>query len=628
VRINLAIATLLSSVLLSAAQTPTVFKNLSVTGTLALPNASVAASMLASGAAKANLSAELPNLSASVQGTGQPGLNGGHWFIWNQPGSFDSTESLRVTRNIPTGLGSSGSTYKSIWGTSSNNPSSLGYEWTITGEQNTFSNATGGAQNVASNGTIRRGIPLAWASATTGASGTGTTATVTFSGGATIPVGHAVNIAGVTPSGYNGTRKVTASSPGSVSFASATTGAQTVAGTAVDTSLSYSAGMNGNCIDNTGEPDPIAPCIGAEFDVTVSSATTDVNKNRVGVQVNANGTSGMHAGRAILLGTGAGVTWDRGIDYTGSYGIGIDLSGGAYSSEALLLPSGGLITSVGDANLSASGSGTLRFGLGSTMYWSISSGSGAGLVPAADNARDIGSASNRVATAYMVNAGASGTPITNGYITNETLGAAPTWPSQTANTFWAAPDGSSGAPAMRAIVANDLPATITPSSVASSGNLSLSAGGANTLSFGLGGTTYWNISSGAGADLRPAADNARNLGSASLRVASAYAMKVLAYTSVQVQAAVPTISTCGTSPPAATAGSSNNGGQFTLGTGATAACTVTFATAFPTQAYCTVTPASNYTGTYYISAQSRTAFTVTLGTGTASVVFNYSCNGN
>lgn len=91
---------------------------------------------------------------------------------------------------------------------------------------------------------------------------------------------------------------------------------------------------------------------------------------------------------------------------------------------------------------------------------------------------------------------------------------------------------------------------------------------------------------------------------------------------------VPVISACGTTPPAATAGSNNNSGQFTLGTGATTACTITFANAYPTTAFCTVTPASNYTGTYYISAQSASAFTVTLGTGTASVKFNYNCGGN
>ena len=99
-------------------------------------------------------------------------------------------------------------------------------------------------------------------------------------------------------------------------------------------------------------------------------------------------------------------------------------------------------------------------------------------------------------------------------------------------------------------------------------------------------------------------------------------------TNLYTTASLPTISSCGTSPPAATAGSSARAGQFTLGTGATAACTVTFATAYPNYAYCTVTPAFAYAGTYYVSASSKTAFTVTLGTGTASVVFNYSCGGN
>lgn len=68
--------------------------------------------------------------------------------------------------------------------------------------------------------------------ATTGASGTGSVATITYtSAGAVAAVGSTVIIAGVTPAGYNGTQTVTASAQGSVSFASATTGAQTVAGT-------------------------------------------------------------------------------------------------------------------------------------------------------------------------------------------------------------------------------------------------------------------------------------------------------------------------------------------------------------------------------------------------------------
>ena len=71
-------------------------------------------------------------------------------------------------------------------------------------------------------------LPLA--APTTAASGTGTVATISVANGLTFPVGQSIVVAGMTPSGYNGTHTVTASSAGSVSFASATTGAQTVAG--------------------------------------------------------------------------------------------------------------------------------------------------------------------------------------------------------------------------------------------------------------------------------------------------------------------------------------------------------------------------------------------------------------
>ncbi len=69
--------------------------------------------------------------------------------------------------------------------------------------------------------------------ATTGASGTGATATITFAAQpVAIPVGTLINIAGVTPAGYNQTgASVTASTTTSVSYANTTTGAQTVAGT-------------------------------------------------------------------------------------------------------------------------------------------------------------------------------------------------------------------------------------------------------------------------------------------------------------------------------------------------------------------------------------------------------------
>lgn len=69
--------------------------------------------------------------------------------------------------------------------------------------------------------------------ATLTASGTGTTATLTYSTPNTpiYYVGSSITVSGITPSGYNGTYTVTASSNGSVSYANTTTDAQTVAGT-------------------------------------------------------------------------------------------------------------------------------------------------------------------------------------------------------------------------------------------------------------------------------------------------------------------------------------------------------------------------------------------------------------
>jgi hypothetical protein len=72
---------------------------------------------------------------------------------------------------------------------------------------------------------------------TTGASGTGATATITFNPSSTapFPIGALVIVQGVTPTGYNtppGGAVVTASTSSSVSYANTTTGAQTVAGSA------------------------------------------------------------------------------------------------------------------------------------------------------------------------------------------------------------------------------------------------------------------------------------------------------------------------------------------------------------------------------------------------------------
>lgn len=65
---------------------------------------------------------------------------------------------------------------------------------------------------------------------TTAASGDGTTATLTFSGTHDFSPNDTIVVSGVTPTGYNGSYTVTATTANTVSFASSTTGAQTIAG--------------------------------------------------------------------------------------------------------------------------------------------------------------------------------------------------------------------------------------------------------------------------------------------------------------------------------------------------------------------------------------------------------------
>ncbi|MCJ2021496.1 hypothetical protein MKK84_29455 [Methylobacterium sp. E-065] len=96
----------------------------------------------------------LPSFSRNVQGTGLPGIDGGHVFLWNQPQGFDPVSTLRVDRHVPNGSGEATHTYKALWALGSTGPHNAGYEWTITGELHNRALASTGAQNVAVNGTI------------------------------------------------------------------------------------------------------------------------------------------------------------------------------------------------------------------------------------------------------------------------------------------------------------------------------------------------------------------------------------------------------------------------------------------------------------------------------------------
>jgi len=92
--------------------------------------------------------------------------------------------------------------------------------------------------------------------ATTAASCVGTTATVSFSGNFSVPVGSQITISGVTPSGYNGTWAVKSSTSGATSTVSFTVpsalGVQTVAGT-IAVNIWAFTGTADWTLDNWGE---------------------------------------------------------------------------------------------------------------------------------------------------------------------------------------------------------------------------------------------------------------------------------------------------------------------------------------------------------------------------------------
>jgi len=90
--------------------------------------------------------------------------------------------------------------------------------------------------------------------ATTATAGAAGTATITFAAQTVAPfvVGQTIVVAGVTPTGYNGTFTVTACTTTTVQYANATTGAQTVAGTVTATSLTKAWSVEGAIMRTSG----------------------------------------------------------------------------------------------------------------------------------------------------------------------------------------------------------------------------------------------------------------------------------------------------------------------------------------------------------------------------------------
>lgn len=129
---------------------------------------------------------------------------------------------------------------------------------------------------------------------TTGATCSGTNATVTFATAFTIEVGKNITITGVTPTGYNGIWTVTASSSGSVTFVvPATLGSQTVSGTL------YYGEINASSMNLTGRGYLSGTATQAEAEAGTDN-TLIMTPLRVRNSLDATGTAPIYAARAWI----------------------------------------------------------------------------------------------------------------------------------------------------------------------------------------------------------------------------------------------------------------------------------------------------------------------------------------
>ncbi|MCC3246666.1 hypothetical protein LG047_15300 [Methylocystis sp. WRRC1] len=650
-------------------------------GRLNTENTWTAAQTINSLTSNSILSTQLPGLSSNVQSAGQgPGLDGGTWFIWQRPDAYTSVGPFRTDRHMWIGCpgdstgatcGSSSTGFQSIRNNytlnASTNPDNAQWEW---GESATFYNSARpgmAAQNGAGgfqNHKVRA------VNSTTAASGTGGTATITFNTSSLVgspyvfPVGYDIFVNGVTPSGYNGQHTVTASSPGSVSFASATTGSQTVAGE-LGHALTGCTAIGGNLAKlEYSHPGVLIPFASASGTGATATLTFD-SKYKFSVN-----------DEIVVTGAGA---------YNGTH----------------------TITAVGTGTLSfaSAATGTTTGTIAASQWRPQETVRIAGVTGATGfngNWKIYGTAAttNHPGPGWVVidyGSPPSCTGFAGGFINNISVG--PSWGSyatctdktgvndpganSSTSAFGATTEGCTGQELDVIVDAQDSTTGLTDANeqriishlvaigrgfstlphvgigqsiVASAAIIDKgwrfkSATGAATFGIGIDftdatidgtGTSQPAINMADGQEIIFSGGTAdatrRSLRSSSgvlvYRADGANRWQVddtgtmLAGSRVTVTAALPSLSTCGTSP-AVTAGSSNNGGSFTLGTGSPTACTVTFNSAYANTAFCTVTPRSSLGAvTYYISSQSKTAFTVTLSAGTDSAQFNYTCFGN
>jgi hypothetical protein len=128
-------------------------------------------------------------------------------------------------------------------------------------------------------------------------------------------------------------------------------------------------GGNFACLDRSKQIDPIYSCVGAEINTVTTASGTDLNRQRVGLHISVGGTPpslGAHIGYGLLIGSNAGDTIDRGIGLRTAYQIGLDTTGGTFSTSAVMIGEGQRIAM--DGNYKGGYYRSLRYDKGNLIY--------------------------------------------------------------------------------------------------------------------------------------------------------------------------------------------------------------------------------------------------------------------
>jgi hypothetical protein len=254
---------------------------------------------------------------------------------------------------------------------------------------------------------------------TTGASGSAGTATITFAVQASAPyaVGSYISVQGVTPTGYNGMYQVTACTTTTVSYANATTAAQTVAGnisqiTALTNTSSFYQSGTGTVQNSYSLPDTATLQLGWSFRINTQQLTQVYSSTGVLLTSQNNNSAYYYTCIDITVNT------------TAAWRVGVTEIGATTGSGNMVLSVGPTIT----GTLQFSGSNTSASNFHTTQSTGIMSMGGTAATGQINIGRStaaqtiqIGNGITATATTKAIDIGINGA---SGSTTNITLGSA------------------------------------------------------------------------------------------------------------------------------------------------------------------------------------------------------------